>query len=98
MSTYDDLLDLDIKLKIDQRHLQFLAIKLYKPTNKFNPSFMWKAYAEKNVSYSLRRRGSPPCSRCKQPEIWDKFIKIQRKRFVEKLTRELKRMPVSARI
>ena len=40
MATYDDLLALDNKLKTHQRHLQFLAIEIYKFKNKFNPSFM----------------------------------------------------------
>ena len=55
MGTYDELLALDNKLKIQQRHLQFLAIQIYKSRNKFNLSFMWKTYKEKNIPYSLRR-------------------------------------------
>ena len=55
MATYDELLALDNKLKIHQRHLQFLAIELYKSKNKLNPSFMWKTCKEKNIPYSLRR-------------------------------------------
>ena len=55
MPTYDDLLALDKKLKTHQRHLQFLAIEIYKSKNKLNPSFMWKTYKEKNIPYSLRR-------------------------------------------
>ena len=53
MTTYDDLLALDNKLKIHQRHLQCLAIEICESRNKLNPSFMWKTYAERNVSYSL---------------------------------------------
>ena len=49
MATYDEL------QKIHQRHLQFLAIEIYKSKNKLNPSFMWKTYKEKNIPYSLRR-------------------------------------------
>ena len=55
MATYDGLLALDNKLKIHQRHLQFLAIEIYKSKNKLSPSFMWKTYKEKNIPYSLRR-------------------------------------------
>ena len=40
MTTYDDLLALDNKLKTHQTHLQFLAIETYKFKNKLNPSFM----------------------------------------------------------
>ena len=54
-ATYDELLALYNKLKIHQRHLQFLAIEMYKSKNKLNPSFMWKTYKEKNIPYSLRR-------------------------------------------
>ena len=31
MTTYDELLALDNKLKIHQRHLHFLTIEIYKP-------------------------------------------------------------------
>ena len=55
VDTYDDLLALDNKLKTHQKHLQFLAIKIYKSKNKLNPSFMWKTYKEKNIPHSLRR-------------------------------------------
>ena len=54
MVTYDEFLALDIKLKIHERHLQFLAIEIYKSKNKINPSLMWKTYKEKNIPYSLR--------------------------------------------
>ena len=37
MAKYDDLLALDTKLKARQRHLQFLAIKIYKSKNTLNP-------------------------------------------------------------
>ena len=55
MATYDNLLALDDKLKIHQRHLRLLAIEIYKSRNKLNPSFMGKTYKGKNVPYSLRR-------------------------------------------
>ena len=55
MATYDELLALDNKLKIHQRHLQFVAFEIHKSKNKLNPSFMWKTYNEKNIPYSLRR-------------------------------------------
>ena len=44
MATHDDVLALDNKMKTHQRHLQFLAIEIYKSKNKLNPSFMWKTY------------------------------------------------------
>ena len=49
MATYDELLALDNKVKIHQRHLQFLAIEIYES------NFMWKTYKEKNIPYSLIR-------------------------------------------
>ena len=55
MATYDELFALDNKLKIHQRHLQFLAIEIFKSKKKLNRSFMWKTYKEKNIPYSLRR-------------------------------------------
>ena len=55
MTTYDDLLVLGNKLKIYQRHLQFLAIGIYKSKNKLNPSFLWKTYKEENIPSLLRR-------------------------------------------
>ena len=55
MATYDDLLALDNKLKTHQRHLQFLAIEIYRSKTKLDPSFMWKTYKQKHIPYSLRR-------------------------------------------
>ena len=55
MATYEELLALDNKLKIRQRHLQFPAIKMYKFKNKLISSFTWKTYEKKNIPYSLRR-------------------------------------------
>ena len=52
----DELLALDNKLKTHQKHLQFLAIEIYKSKNKPNPSFMEKTYKGKNIPY-FRRRG-----------------------------------------
>ena len=37
MATYDDLLAFDSKLKTHQKHLQFLAIEIYKFKNELNP-------------------------------------------------------------
>ena len=53
MATYDDLLALENKLKTHQRHLQFLAIEIYKSKNKLNPSFMWKTCSEKIIPYYI---------------------------------------------
>ena len=57
MAIFDEPLALGKKLRTHQRHLQFLAIEVYKSKNKLNPSFMWKTYKQKNIPYS-RRRGT----------------------------------------
>ena len=49
MATYDDLLPFNNKLKIHQKHLQFLAIEMYKSKFKLNANFMWKTCEEKNT-------------------------------------------------
>ena len=66
----------DNKLKIHQRHLQFLAIEIYK--EKY-PIFTEKGYF-------------PLHSKRKHLEIWNKLIKFQRKCFVEQSTNKVKRM------
>ena len=50
MTTSDELLALDNKLKTHQKHLQLLAIKIYRSKNKLNPSFMWNTYKERGTS------------------------------------------------
>ena len=64
MATYDELLSSENKLKTRQRHLQFLAIKIYKSENKLNPSFMWKTYNEKIIPYYIH------ISACKTYKFW----------------------------
>ena len=51
---------LDNKLKIYQKHLQCLAIEVYKSRNKLDPSFIWKTYVEKKYPVFTEKRGSPP--------------------------------------
>ena len=55
MATYDDLLAFDCKLKTHQKHLQFLAIEIYKSKDELNPYVSCEIYKEKNIPYSLRR-------------------------------------------
>ena len=55
MSAQVELVALDNKLKIHQRHLQFLAIAMYTSKNKLYPGIMWKTYKEKNIPYLLRK-------------------------------------------
>ena len=66
---------LDNKLNTHQRHLQFLAIEIYKSKNKLNPSFISKTYKEENIPY-LRKRGYFSLNpKRKLSETWNKFIK-----------------------
>ena len=58
---------------------------------------MWKTYNEKNIPYSLRG-GFRLNSKRKLSETWNKFIKFQRKCFVEQPTGKLKKMLLSTRI
>ena len=82
MAIYDDLLALHNKLKTHQRHLQFLDIEIYKFKSKPNPSFMWKTYKKGYFSLNFKRKHS---------EISSKFIKFQRKCFVEQPTNKVKK-------
>ena len=74
VATYNELLALYNKLKIHQKYLQVLAIEIYKPKNKINPTFMWETYMEKNIPYSLRMGIYFPLnSKRKHSEIRDKL-------------------------
>lgn len=53
---------------------------------------------EKKYPILSENRVDSPSFMRKHPDIWDKFLKIQRKRFVEQLSRKFKRMSVSTRI
>ena len=57
-------LALENKLKTHQRHLQFLAIEIYKSKNKLNTSFMCKINNEKIISYYIH------ISACKTYKFW----------------------------
>ena len=43
---------------IHQRHLQFLAIEVYKSLIHLNPEFMWSYFSEKPLPYCLRNGNS----------------------------------------
>ena len=63
MAKYDDVLALDYKLKTHQRHLQFLAIEIYKSKN---------TQVSCEILYLLRR--GIFLSKRKKSEIWNKFL------------------------
>ena len=91
MATYYELLALDNKLQIHQRHLQFLAIEMYESENKHNPSLMWKRYNEKKYPIFNMKGDFPLYSKHKHSAIWNKLINFQRKCFVEQPTNKVKR-------
>ena len=91
MATYDELLALDNKLQIYERHLLFIAIQIYKSNNKLNPSFMWKTYQEKNIPYSLRRDISLFIPKSNTDKYGINLLNIQRKCFVKQPTNKIKR-------
>ena len=89
MATYDDLLVLENKLKTPQRDLQFLAIEIYKSKNKTKLKFQ----VENIIRKIFTKKGYfHPNSKRKLSEIWNKFIKFQRKCFVEQLTNKVKKL------
>ena len=58
-------------------------------------NYMESKRGEKYLIFT-EKECSPPISRRKHPEIWKKFIKIQRKRFAEQLSKKFKTMSISA--
>ena len=51
MATYDELLALDNKLKIHQRHLQFLAIEIYKSKNQVLTQVLCGKHIRRKIFY-----------------------------------------------
>ena len=93
MATYDEyVLALDNKLKIHQRHLQFLDIEIYKSKNKLNSSFMRRTYKEKNISYSLRRGISFLIPNAKTQKYGINSLNFRGSVLVEQPTNKVKRM------
>ena len=44
----EELREMNKSASIHQRHLQFLAIEVYKPLMHLKPGFMWSYFSEKN--------------------------------------------------
>ena len=63
MATYDDISALNNKLKIHQRHLEFLTIEICKSSNKLNPKC--ETHTQIKISHIHWEEGSPPSSRHK---------------------------------
>ena len=51
---YKDLLADHDEISIHQKHLQFLAIEIFKSTNKLNPQFMWCFFENHDISCNWR--------------------------------------------
>ena len=70
MATYDELLALDNKLKIHQRHLLFLVIEICKSKNKLNQVSCGKHKGEKYPIFT-EKGYFPLHSKRKHSEIWN---------------------------
>ena len=54
--SYKDLLADHNKIRVHQKHLQFLATEVFKLTNKLYPQFSWCFCENHEISYNLRSR------------------------------------------
>ena len=63
--SYHDLLNFSNDVFINQRHLRFLAIEVYKSLVNINPEFMWEFFNKNPVQHNgdMKRRYSlsPTC-------------------------------------
>ena len=53
--SYQELLQLNNIVSIHQRHLQYLALEVFKSLMHLNPEFMWSYFNEKPTTYDLRK-------------------------------------------
>ena len=53
--SYQELLQLNNIVSIHQRHLQNLALEVFKSLMHLNPKFMWSYFNEKPITYDLRK-------------------------------------------
>ena len=53
--SYQELLQLNNIVSIHQRHLQYLALEVFKSLMHLNPEFMWSYFNEKPITYDLRK-------------------------------------------
>ena len=52
---YGELLQLNNKVSIHQRHLQYLALEVFKSLMHLNPEIMWSYFNENPIPYDLRK-------------------------------------------
>ena len=91
MATYDELIALDNNLKIHRRHLQFLAIEMYKSKKNLTKVSYGKHITRKYPIFT-EMGYFPLYSKRKHSEIWNKLIQFQRNCFVEQPTNRVKIM------
>ena len=53
--SYEELLQINNNVSIHQRHLQYLALKVFKSLTHLNPEFMRSYFNENPISYDLRK-------------------------------------------
>ena len=53
--SYRELLQLNNNVSIHQRHLQYLALEVFKSLMHLNPEFMWSYFNENPIPYDLRK-------------------------------------------
>ena len=53
--SYGELLQLNNNMSIHQRHLQYLALEVFKPLMHLNQEFMWSYFNENPIPYGLRK-------------------------------------------
>ena len=54
----EELREMNKSASIHQRHVQFLAIEVYKPLIHLKPGFMWSYFSEKQLLYNIRNGNS----------------------------------------
>ena len=69
--------------------ISYLFLNLVEIEGKTMSNYMESKRGEKYLIFT-EKECSPSISRHEHPEIWNKFIKIQRKRFAEQLSKNLK--------
>ena len=52
--SHKELLQLNNNVSVPQRHLQYLALEVFKSLMHLNPEFMWSYFNEKSILYDLR--------------------------------------------
>ena len=81
--SYKDLLVNRDEISIHPKHLQFLATKVFKSTNKLNPQFLWCFFKNHEIPYNLRYRSAVELPDTNTTNHEKRIIKLQRCHFME---------------